>query len=160
MDRDIHEYFESINKKIKHIVEMELAGTGIGHSEGRVLYHLFGSGKEGVSQEAICQSVIGLDRSNVGRALKKLENRGYVIRKREIDDARAYRVFLSDKGRELEHKIKLIRANIRQTFREAGFKNEERVIIDYLKRVDKKLQIENYLTLKAKASSDNIKKGE
>lgn len=59
---------------------------------------------DGVSQEEL-SSYLSIDRANTTRAIKKLEQEGYVIRKPDEDDKRIKRMYLTDKAMEIKPKI-------------------------------------------------------
>ena len=46
-----------------------------------------------------------MDKATAARAIKKLENTGYVYRQQDPEDKRAYRVFATEKGRNMEEKM-------------------------------------------------------
>ncbi len=46
-----------------------------------------------------------MDKATAARATKKLESTGYVYRQQDPGDKRAYRVFVTEKGRNLEEKM-------------------------------------------------------
>ena len=59
------------------------------------------SREEGITQLELAKAA-GLKPPTVSIALRNLEDDGYIIRKTDEDDMRAVRVYLSDKGHELE----------------------------------------------------------
>lgn len=60
--------------------------------------------KEGVRQEDLARKY-KMDKSTAARAIKKLEDVGYVYRQQDPEDKRAYRVFVTEKGRSMEEKM-------------------------------------------------------
>ncbi|MHC1754787.1 MAG: MarR family winged helix-turn-helix transcriptional regulator [Methanosarcina sp.] len=60
-----------------------------------ILYH-----KDGISQETLAKT-LKVSKATSTRAVQSLEKEGYVYRKRDIDDLRAYKVFLTEKGKEM-----------------------------------------------------------
>ncbi|WP_340820397.1 MarR family transcriptional regulator [Methanolobus sp. WCC4] len=56
--------------------------------------------KDGCSQESLAR-YLNLSKATATRAIAALEKEGYVFRERDDDDRRIYRVFISDKGREI-----------------------------------------------------------
>jgi DNA-binding MarR family transcriptional regulator len=58
------------------------------------LYHM-----DGISQEALAK-VQSVSKATSTRAIQKLEKEGYVYRQRDESDLRAYRVYLTEKGKE------------------------------------------------------------
>jgi len=57
--------------------------------------------KDGVSQEQL-SNYLKIDKGTTAKAIKKLEDDGYVIRKVDTKDKRAYNVYLTEKGVEIK----------------------------------------------------------
>ena len=66
------------------------------------LYH-----HDGIRQDDLCRG-INMDKGTTAKALKKLESSGYVLRKRDSSDRRAYRIYLTDKAIALKGDIKSV----------------------------------------------------
>lgn len=62
---------------------------------------------DGVNQETIAKT-LNIDKATSARAIKKLEEEGYVRRERNDYDKRNYLVFLTDKAEKLKPTIKTI----------------------------------------------------
>jgi DNA-binding MarR family transcriptional regulator len=76
--------------------ELDAYRVGSGQFEFLLfLYH-----KDGVSQETIAET-IKVSKATIARAIQNLEKEGYVYRERDESDLRAYRVYLTDKGKEM-----------------------------------------------------------
>ncbi|SFM79368.1 MarR family transcriptional regulator [Methanolobus profundi] len=58
------------------------------------------SHKDGCSQEGLAR-YLNLSKATATRAIVALEKEGYAYREKDDDDRRIYRVFISDKGREV-----------------------------------------------------------
>ncbi|WP_292466414.1 MarR family transcriptional regulator [Methanolobus sp.] len=58
------------------------------------------SHKGGCSQESLARH-LNLSKATATRAIVALEKEGYIYREKDEDDRRIYRVFISDKGREI-----------------------------------------------------------
>ena len=98
--------YESLGKWISVLyrqgqiyITNELKPYNIGYGQFPFLNVLFE--KDGIHQEDISQ-ILSIDKATTGRALKKLEGEGYVKRVRDTKDRRAYKIFLTHKGRKLE----------------------------------------------------------
>lgn len=55
---------------------------------------------DGVSQERL-SSRLGIDKANITRAVTKLQNEGYIVRKPDSEDKRVWLIYLTDQGKEL-----------------------------------------------------------
>ncbi len=64
------------------------------------LYHK----EEGISQENLAK-VFMVSKATSTRTIQKLESEGYVSRTRDESDRRAYKVYLTDKGRDIQEII-------------------------------------------------------
>jgi len=80
--------------------ELEAYRVGSGQFEFLLfLYH-----KDGVSQETLAK-MLKVSKATSARAIQNLEKEGYVYRERDESDLRAYRVYLTDKGKEMRNII-------------------------------------------------------
>jgi len=68
------------------------------------------SHKDGCSQESLAR-YLRLSKATATRAITALEKEGYVYREKDEDDRRIYRVFISEKGREI---IPLINSTLQE----------------------------------------------
>lgn len=67
---------------------------------GPPLYPLFYLAKhEGVSQKQLCETM-AIDEAVITRSMKKLEQQGLVIRRKDSNDLRCYSLYLTQKGRD------------------------------------------------------------
>jgi len=145
-DLNMHDCFESIMKKIKKIIDRELSETGVRYPEMRIIMVI--AKKKGMSQEELSTNISGVDRSNIGRALKRLESMGYIKREKSLEDGRTYQIFLTDEAVGLMEKIKATKTHIRKAFLVQGSSEELDMVLNYLYKVDEKLSEENYREIK------------
>ncbi|MGB9939067.1 MarR family winged helix-turn-helix transcriptional regulator [Methanosarcina sp.] len=76
--------------------ELEAYRVGSGQFEFLlILYH-----RDGVSQETLAK-ILKVSKATSTRAIQSLEKEGYVYRQRDESDLRAYRVYLTEKGKEM-----------------------------------------------------------
>lgn len=61
---------------------------------------LYLKNNEGITQRELC-SILALDIALASRTMNALEEQGYIIRQRDEKKANAYKLFLTDKAREL-----------------------------------------------------------
>lgn len=87
--------------------DREMAAIGLNHTEARLLSLLSEAGGES-AQDALSNQ-LHIDRSNAGRALKRLEQDGYITRVRDEADRRAFLVQLTGKGRRAVRDIMKVR---------------------------------------------------
>ena len=126
-------------------MEHELYPLGMSHAEMRLLIMIYHS--DGCSQDELVSS-LEVDRSNVGRALKKLERMNYIKRSRDTNDARAFRVFLTEKGWAVRDRLSRIRNILRATFTMGIDEQQIDTLTILLEKIDRNLSEENYLEIK------------
>jgi len=102
----------------------ELKPYNIGAGQHSILMVLYEN--NGIAQEDITNT-LHLDKGTTAKTIKKLVEEGYIIRKKNIDDRRAYKIFLTKKARYI--KGDLIRILSRWTdIISTGFTENEREI--------------------------------
>lgn len=97
---------------------------------GQHLFLMVLSKNDGINQEEL-SSYLKIDKATTAKAIKKLEEEGYVIRRIDDIDKRAYRVFLTDKGRDV---IPIIDKAVKdwEEFITEGFSEKERISVGAL----------------------------
>jgi DNA-binding MarR family transcriptional regulator len=80
----------------------ELEDYGIGSGQFDFLMVLYR--KDGISQETLAK-ILKVSKATSTRAIQSLEKEGYVHRQRDENDLRAYKVYLTEKGREMREII-------------------------------------------------------
>lgn len=118
------------SREIHNFIARELGPYNIGSGQFpflmRLLHH------DGISQEVLIKD-LDCDRATGTRAIDKLEVNGYVVRETDPSDRRAYKVFLTDKARELGPVIRQMSVLINDvTF--AGFTDAERTLFIQMMR--------------------------
>ena len=89
---------------ILHRLSMREAAHGLkeyGIGSGQIMFLLELYYRDGVRQEELT-TLLNIDGANTTRAIAILEEEGYVVRRVDRDDARAYRVYLTDKAEEIK----------------------------------------------------------
>ena len=81
---------------------------GIGNGQIMFLLELYH--RDGVKQETL-STYLSIDRANTTRALNKLEQAGYVIRKVDEQDKRAFRIYLTDKALRIKPNVLELMSN-------------------------------------------------
>ena len=78
--------------------ERAFASLGLKHTEARLLTLL--TEHKGQAKQDVLSAMVHVDRSNVGRALKGLEQKRLVSRSKDNDNGKTYLVTLTERGRE------------------------------------------------------------
>jgi DNA-binding MarR family transcriptional regulator len=105
---------------------------GIGSGQYVFLIHLYSN--DGINQECI-SSNLNIDKGTTARALKRLEELGYIIRVVDEEDKRAYRVFLTDKAKYIEKEFFEILAEGNRVLTKDFTEEEKALAISLLKRM-------------------------
>lgn len=99
--------------------------------------------QQGSSQDAISK-ILNVDKATTSRIGATLERRGYVTRQQDLKDRRAYEVFLTEEGRKLEPKIRLIVEEWSQIVTKDFTGEEEKIAYQLLQRMaDKAIDAKN-----------------
>lgn len=97
-DGSIKRYISILYRYAQSYLTKQLEYLNIGSGQYIFLTTLFR--KAGISQEELsCE--LKIDKATTAKALKKLEEEGYVIREIDMKDKRAYKLFLSPKALEI-----------------------------------------------------------
>ena len=94
--------------------EQHFASLGLNHTEARLLTVL--DGENGEASQDHLSNALHVDRSNAGRALKRLEQEGQIVRRSHDSDKRTNVVQLTAKGRRAVASIAKLREEMAQTF--------------------------------------------
>ena len=113
------------------MAERALLILGMNHSEARLVSVL---GHEGTMTQDALSASLTIDRSNAGRSLKKLESRGYIVRRKDDFDKRTNVVSITDEGREITAKVDEIREQLVSTLFRDLSEEDAKVIVQLLKR--------------------------
>lgn len=116
-------YFTFLNASRMHYhrTHILLSEIGIYHGQPPLLFIL--EHKDGLSQREIAD-ILKTAPSTINVMLKRMEKSGIVIRKKDLEDQRVSRVYLTDEGRKIAEKAKKsIKALSEECF--DGFSKEE-----------------------------------
>jgi MarR family transcriptional regulator, transcriptional regulator for hemolysin len=108
------------------------SALGLNHSEARLLTLL--RQKEGVATQDALSNMLLIDRSNAGRALKRLEREGYVVRRKDDVDKRTNLVQLTAKGRKAIAEISTLKRKMARSFFGDLKEEDARAIVGLLEK--------------------------
>jgi len=134
IEADLFTSIRGVIKKMRKILDHEIIQYGIGHAEMRLLMLIYSFGN--CSQEELAAK-IEVDRSNVGRSLKKLVNLGYITKVKDPDDGRSYRILITPKGLSIKDPLLEVKHEIELTIYNQVSKGEASVLLDLLNRIDR-----------------------
>ncbi|MDG6243131.1 MAG: MarR family transcriptional regulator [Methanolobus sp.] len=136
--RDISHLFRSINIYLSK----ELEPYGIGSGQFPFFMRLLH--QDGVSQETLASS-LRYDRATITRSVNKLEEMGYVTRKRDPCDKRAYCIYLTDKGREMDHVLIDVSIRLNDTLLRGFSDKEKAMFISLVEKAAMNISSENFI---------------
>ena len=94
--------------------ERSYAALGLNHTEARLLAML--DAEAGAATQDALSRRLFVDRSNAGRAFKRLEQAGYVGRRKDDADNRTNLVDITPKGREAAAEVNRLGGEMARTF--------------------------------------------
>jgi DNA-binding MarR family transcriptional regulator len=92
--------------------------------------------KDGISQEEI-SGHLKIDKATTAKAIKRLENEGYIKRDINSEDKRAYKVFLTQNAFEIKPAIKNVLRNWSDILSEGLSKDEKSLVLELLSKMAK-----------------------
>ncbi len=97
--RDVWLRAHHMIRSARQIINESLRPLNLSSSEGNILLHLLTQGDE-MGQEQLVEE-LDVSKPAISRALNSLEAKGFVIRRQDPSDRRAYRVRLTGRAREI-----------------------------------------------------------
>ncbi|SDE36609.1 DNA-binding transcriptional regulator, MarR family [Paenibacillus sp. UNCCL117] len=89
---------------------------------------------DGLSQEELAEYLM-IDKGTTAKALKKLEEQGYVVRKARESDKRFNRVFLTPKALEIKDEVRGVLSDWRSLLTEGLSENDKELVWTLLERM-------------------------
>lgn len=122
----------------RQYINSELAPLNLSAAESELLFLLL-TGSDKLQQEQLAEQ-LDIGKAAVSRALSSLEEKGYVVRKRQPEDRRAYSVTLTEKAVKAGSEIKRAYQQLHQRVK-AGIPEEEFIRAEkLLTRISENLQ--------------------
>ena len=128
----IGKYISLIHRKGKCFITKEVSKFGIGSGQIMFLIQLYR--KDGISQEELSEN-LHIDKGTTCRAIKKLEEEGFLIRSRDENDKRAYKLYLTEKSKEMEENIKNILYEWERHISKGLSEKEVEILFSMLKKI-------------------------
>lgn len=101
-ERYIAKYISQLNRKARSFVNKGVSKFGI--KSGQIMFLIDLYKKDGKSQEEISES-LQIDKASTAKAIRKLEEEGYVTRAKDKEDKRFNSIYLTEKSKELKKDI-------------------------------------------------------
>ena len=130
--KSVGRYVSCIHRYSRIYIANELEALGIGYGQFHFLRLLYK--KDGINQETLAEFLM-TDKATSARAIKKLEDEGYIIREKDKFDKRSYKIFLTEKAKKFEPKIKKILRNWTEILLTDFNEDEKKLLFKYLQRI-------------------------
>jgi MarR family transcriptional regulator, transcriptional regulator for hemolysin len=111
---ELFEVIGALARRRYQTADRSYASLGLNHTEGRLL-KMLGNERGAMPQEALSRRLF-VDRSNAGRAFKRLEQSGYVARRKDDADNRSNLVEITPKGRKAAAEVGRLGDEMARTF--------------------------------------------
>jgi DNA-binding MarR family transcriptional regulator len=110
--------------------------------------------QDGINQEALT-ATSHVDKSTTTRSIAKLEKTGYITRKKDPNDNRAYKIYLTKKGHRIEPKLYNILKQLNETLSEGLTENEKAAFKKLLEKTEQNILAQNKKAKGATHESSN-----
>ena len=90
--------------------------------------------KDGINQETLAHC-LKIDKATSARAIYKLEKEGFVLRKKDKIDKRAYKIYLTKKAKDLQLKIRNITKEWTNILLTDFSEKEKKLLFSFLERI-------------------------
>jgi DNA-binding MarR family transcriptional regulator len=101
---------------------------------GQYLFLMFLSHSEGVTQEEM-SSRLFIDKGTTAKAIKRLEDEGYIKRSVDDKDKRAYKVYLTEEGRKVTVEISKVLHHWNNILTSDFTEEEKEIALNLLQRM-------------------------
>ncbi|MFB5761249.1 MarR family winged helix-turn-helix transcriptional regulator [Paenibacillus medicaginis] len=104
VDCDIRQLLDRISSQMRRHYSESLRELNLYVGQDNLLYRLWLG--DGITQMQLCEH-LKCEPPTVTNMVKSLEQNGFIYRKRDEQDARVMRIYLTDKGKELEAPVEM-----------------------------------------------------
>ena len=129
---NIEKYIYLIYRKSRSFIGKSLEEYNIGQGQFMFLLELYI--EDGRNQEELAE-VLKIDKGTTARAIKKLEDNGFIMREKDEKDKRSNRVYLTEKGKSIKNNIFFVLDQWDKKMSEQLDKEERELMIKLLKKV-------------------------
>ena len=132
-DSSIGKYLSITHRAHTSLVDKKFKKKfNLSHGQVFILINIYRD--EGICQHRLCEEY-NLDKSGVGRILKKLENKNLVFRKSDPEDKRKKLIYLTEKAKEMKTEFKELLKEIEKQMRKGLTQKEIDTISKVLKKI-------------------------
>lgn len=131
-DEPVGKYISQIYRKGRAFISKNLADYGMG--SGQIMFLLQLYKQDGISQEELSEK-LSIDKGTTARSIKKLEEEGFLIRVKDENDKRAYKIYLTDKSKENRDNVYNVLKDWESVIAQNITEEERSTLVDILKKV-------------------------
>ena len=132
-DSSIGKYLSITHRAHTSLVDKKFKERfNLSHGQVFILINIYRD--EGICQHRLCEEY-NLDKSGVGRILKKLEDKNLVTRKSDPEDKRKKLIYLTDKAKNMKEDFKKLLKEIEEQMRQGLTEQEIETVNTILKKI-------------------------
>lgn len=136
VDCDIRQSLDKISFQMRRDYNESLRELNLYVGQDNLLFRLWVG--DGITQMQLCEH-LKCEPPTVTNMVKSMEQNGFIYRKRDERDARVMRIFLTDKGKELEKPVKLIWKQQQDKLLNSILPEERLILRELMKRMERNL---------------------
>lgn len=133
---DIRQSLDKISSQMRRDYSESLREINLYVGQDNLLSRLWLG--DGITQMQLCEH-LKCEPPTVTNMVKSLEQNGFIYRRRDEQDARVMRIYLTDKGRELEDPVKFKWKQQQEKLLHSISMEERLILRDLMKRMEKNL---------------------
>lgn len=141
-------YISAINRHSQSIINQKLKDTDI--KSGQYVFFYFIHHNEGITQKELSEK-LKIGKATTTKAIKNLLESGYIKREEDALDKRCFRLYLTDKGKEISPLLTATFNDMGDIYSN-GFNEQEK---EYILRILKKIFHNVYMESKKNQYNDN-----
>jgi DNA-binding MarR family transcriptional regulator len=136
VDCDIRQSLDKISFQMRRDYNESLRELNLYVGQDNLLFRLWLG--DGVTQMQLCEH-LKCEPPTVTNMVKSMEQNGFIYRERDERDARVMRIFLTDKGKELEKPVELIWKQQQEKLLDSILPEERLILRELMKRMERNL---------------------
>jgi MarR family transcriptional regulator, organic hydroperoxide resistance regulator len=133
---DIRESLDKISSRMRREYNENLRELNLYVGQDRLLARLWMD--DGITQMQLCEH-LKCEPPTVTNMVKSLEQNGFIYRKRDEQDARVMRIYLTDKGKELEKPVDFKWKQQQEKLLGSILPEERLILRELMKRIERNL---------------------
>ena len=137
-NKHIGKYISHLYRKGSVFINKEVSEYGIGSGQFMFLLELYIN--DGKNQEEIAET-LKIDKGTTARALKKLEEQGFVTRIKYENDKRSNKIYLNDKAKDVREGVLDVLNDWNKEITKSLTEEEEEMLKSLLEKVCKNINV-------------------